>query len=39
MTDVLRDAKDLDTIVRNRKKKGGKEESEHHGRSDRDDDR
>lgn len=39
MTDVLRDAKDLDTIVRNRKKKGGKEESEDHGRSDRDDDR
>lgn len=39
MTDVLRDAKDLDTIVRNRKKKGGKDEGEDHGRSDRDDDR
>lgn len=39
MTDVLRDAKDLDTIVRNRKKKGGKDESEDSGRSDRDDDR
>ncbi|HVJ41063.1 MAG TPA: flotillin domain-containing protein [Dongiaceae bacterium] len=39
MTDVLRDAKDLDTIVRNRKKKGGKDEGEDSGRSDRDDDR
>jgi uncharacterized membrane protein YqiK len=39
MTDVLRDAKDLDTIVRNRKKKGGKDESDDHGRNDRDDDR
>lgn len=39
MTDVLRDAKDLDTIVRNRKKKGGKDEGDDAGRSDRDDDR
>ena len=35
MTDVLRDAKDLDSIVRNRKK-GGKGESDDHGRNDRD---
>lgn len=38
MTDVLRDAKDLDSITRNRKK-GKREENEDHGRHDRDDDR
>jgi uncharacterized membrane protein YqiK len=43
MTDVLRDAKDLDSIVRNRKKSGGKEKNVESERDrddrDRDDDR
>jgi uncharacterized membrane protein YqiK len=38
MTDVLRDAKDIDSLTRNRKKKASKDEGEEGGRE-RDDDR
>jgi len=39
MTDVLRDAKDIDSLTRNRKKKPGKDDGEESSKPDRDDDR